>query len=75
MKEIRMGLLEAEEYAKDNDQFSDGRFVIEAPAGDLHCTWLDAYFGLFRIDGTEGFVSVRDMRNILPDAVVRVEAA
>lgn len=70
-----MGLLEAEEYAKDNDEFSNGRFVIEAPAGEIHCTWLDAYFGLFRIDGQEGFVSVRDMRKVLPDAVVRVQVS
>ncbi|HDS1649044.1 TPA: hypothetical protein QEL68_000740 [Stenotrophomonas maltophilia] len=67
-----MSLLEAEEYAKDNDQYSSGKFIAEFPAGDMACTWLDAYFGLFRIDGHEGFVSVRDMRNHLPNLRVRL---
>lgn len=61
-----ISLLECEERAKD-EGYNSASFWALFPKGLTRCTWLDAYFGLFQIDGIEGFVTTRDMRQRFPD--------
>lgn len=47
--------------------FDKAKFLALFPSGPRQCTWLDAYMGLFRIDGLEGFVAVNSIDAQLPD--------
>ena len=50
-----MNLYQCQEWAKDT-AFDSAKFIAAFPAGPRTCTWLDAYFGFFRIDGLgDGF--------------------
>lgn len=39
--------------------FNGATFDLCGPKGKLPAKWLDAYFGLFQIDGQKGFVTVQ----------------
>lgn len=65
-----MTLHQCEQLAKD--QCFDGmKFTAMFPAGPRVCKWLDAYFGMFTIEGvTDGsFVMVRQVDDQFPDLV------
>ena len=56
------------EYAKDHG-FDNLRFKFTNLKGDVkHCMWLDAYLGLFRIDGNDGFITVKQWKELAGDA-------
>lgn len=56
--------------------FDGATFDLCGPKGKLPAKWLDAYMGLFQIDGQEGFVMVRQFEfrddvwceNLMPKA-------
>jgi hypothetical protein len=53
-----MRILELQKYAEDNG-FDSVRFKFIGPTGKIvTCQWLDAYMGLFKVDGQNGFVTV-----------------
>lgn len=39
----------------------DKKFTLVGPTGSLRCEWLDPYFGMFTIEGHEGFVRTKDV--------------
>lgn len=62
-----MTLEQCEALAKDVG-FNSMRFVAFFPVGAKDCTWLDAYFGLFKVDELgDGFLTVRDTSDMFPD--------
>lgn len=65
-----MNILEAQEKAKDDGEFDSQEFIAHFPAGPTKCKWLDAYFGMFKIEGYEGFVMVGDIREHFPNLEV-----
>lgn len=63
----KMNLYQCENYAKTNG-FDSVEFIALFPAGPKKCRWLDAYFGMFQIDGVgDGFVMTRDIDKMFPD--------
>lgn len=62
---MKIGLLEAQDDAQDRG-FNSLEFTAYFPIGAKKCKWLDAYFGLFQVEGVDGFVMVREMRKIFP---------
>ncbi len=66
-----MSILELQEYAKENGfdscEFEFVNFIGKQVKGK----WLDAYFGLFRIDGMDEktFISVNQWRELFGDTV------
>lgn len=63
MSSYSMSLIECEDLAKD-EGFNTTTFILVGPGGEKKCRWLDAYFGLFTMEGEEGFVSVRDVKHL-----------
>jgi hypothetical protein len=59
-------------YAEDNG-FDSLRFCAFLPAGPMMGRWLDAYMGLIKFDGLEGFVTVDQLDEIAPDALCIVQ--
>ena len=58
-----MRILELQKYAEDNG-FDSVRFKFVGPTGKtVTCQWLDAYMGLFKIDGVNGFITVNSFIN------------
>lgn len=55
-------LKECEEYAIKNG-FDSIKFRTEFPNGDFLCQWLDAYMGLFKVDGLNGFLMTKDFKD------------
>ena len=49
---------ECEALAKHLDAFDKMTFDLVGPTGRLSARWLDAYMGLFQIDGLDGFSMV-----------------
>jgi hypothetical protein len=63
-----MNIYQAQRYAEENDKFQGGKFIAIFPAGPKVCTWLDAYFGMFTIEGIEdGFVMVKQIDDAYPN--------
>ena len=58
-KDGKLTIHQCQEIAKriDHDAMT---FDLVGPKGRKSCKWLDAYMGLFTIEGTKGFVMVRD---------------
>jgi hypothetical protein len=55
------------EYAKENG-FDSVIFTFKNITGEtVSCRWLDAYFGLFEINGSDGFISVKKWKEITGD--------
>ncbi len=64
-----MNLYQCEKYAQKNG-FDSVEFIAIFPAGPKKCRWLDAYFGMFQIDGVgDGFVMTKDIDQMFPDLV------
>ena len=63
-----MTLKDCEERAKE-EGFDSMEFTAFFPAGPKKCVWLDAYMGLFRVEGLDGFVMVSQMEKMFPDLV------
>jgi len=61
-----MNIYQCQKYA-EREGFDSVKFTADFPAGTRTCTWLDAYFGMFQIDGIDGFVMVRDVDSQFPD--------
>lgn len=61
--------LEFQEYAKSNG-YDSLAFMAMFPSGPRRCSWLDAYMGLVRIDGEDGFVMVRDLQAEVPNTPI-----
>lgn len=55
----RMSLYECERLARDGG-YNSATFDLCGANGRLPCKWLDAYMGLFTIDGQDGFAMTRD---------------
>ena len=54
----KMTINQCERLAQDLD-FDGATFDLCGPKGKLKAKWLDAYMGLFQIEGQEGFVMTR----------------
>lgn len=50
----RMNILQCQEAAKQLG-FDSAEFYLCGPRGRVKCKWLDAYFGMFMVDGATGF--------------------
>lgn len=62
-----MKIDELESYAQDNG-FDSLEFEFTNLKGEVkRCKWLDAYMGLFRIQGSEGFIKVDDWKKYTND--------
>ncbi len=62
-----MKIRELEEYAKYNG-FDSLRFKFINLLGETkYCQWLDAWFGLFKIDGNDGFITVQQWIDVTED--------
>jgi len=64
MSEV-MNIHRCEAWAKDAGHDS-AQFIAAFPSGLQQCTWLDAYMGIFTIEGMEGFAMVRDIDREFP---------
>lgn len=51
----KMNILQCQEAAKELG-FDRATFDLCGPKGRVKAKWLDAYFGFFQIDGSEGFI-------------------
>lgn len=56
----RMTFAECAEKAKDADSHDSATFDVVGVGGRASAKWLDAYFGLFIIDGENGFSSGKE---------------
>lgn len=62
-----MKIDELQEYAEENG-FDSVRFEFTNLQGEVKkCKWLDAHFGLFQIDPSEGFISVKQWKEMTGD--------
>ncbi|SCB51772.1 hypothetical protein GA0061099_102145 [Bradyrhizobium yuanmingense] len=53
-----MDIYRAERAAQDmmaRDPKWDKKFILIGPGGLINCEWIDPYFGIFSIEGKEGF--------------------
>lgn len=54
-----MKIKEIQQYAKDNDCFDSLEFTFTNLNGEKKkLKWLDAYFGLFKFEERDGFITV-----------------
>ena len=61
-----MNLYQCQKYAEKNG-FDSVEFYADFPVGKKKCKWLDAYFGMFIVEGLgDGFLSVRDIDEMFP---------
>lgn len=64
-----MDIYRAERVAQDRMAKSgpkrdwDRSFLLVGPNGIKPCTWRDPYFGLFSIDGVDGFLMTKQVPN------------
>lgn len=62
-----MKIRELEEYAQNNG-FDSLEFTFVNLLGEVtNCKWLDAYFGLFTVEGSEGFITVNNWIELTGD--------
>lgn len=62
-----MNLYQCQKHAEKNG-FDSEKFVAVFPSGPKVCTWLDAYFGLFKVEGLgDGFLTVDQIDEMFPD--------
>jgi hypothetical protein len=63
----KLSILQCQELAKDVG-YDSATFDLVGPNGVLKAKWLDAYFGLFEIqgEGSDGFLTVQQFQYI-PD--------
>lgn len=55
-----MDIFACQRKAKRDGAFNTATFTLIGPGGSFKCKWLDAYFGMFEIEGQEGFVMASD---------------
>lgn len=63
-----MNLYQCEAKAQDNG-YDSMKFIAMFPSGPTKCQWFDAYFGLFKIDDHEGFVTTKQIDERFPELV------
>lgn len=61
----RVSILQCQELAKDLG-YDSTLFELHGPSGFKNCKWMDAYFGVFQIVGSNGFLMVSDFQ-FVPD--------
>lgn len=61
-----MNIYQCQEYAEKNG-FDSVKFSANFPSGTKDCKWLDAYFGMFEVEGMDGFVMTNDIDQMFPD--------
>lgn len=68
-----MNLYQCQKHAEKNG-FNTVKFKAFFPIGVKECVWLDAYFGLFKIDGVtdNSFVTVDQIDGMFPDLICEV---
>lgn len=57
-----MSLVECEDRAKD-EGFDTATFEVVGPNGRMKAKWLDAYMGLFTVEGQTGFMTVNEAKH------------
>lgn len=64
-----MSIFDCERIAQDREPSDSMRFLITpAPfTKPVLCKWLDAYMGLFQVEGKTGFIMSRELNETLPD--------
>lgn len=55
----KVSIMQCQELGKEFG-FNGSTFDLCGPLGKKPCTWVDAYMGLFQIDGDEGIIMVDD---------------
>jgi hypothetical protein len=68
-----MNLYQCQKHAESNG-FDSLEFIAHFPAGTKKCKWLDAYFGMFVIEGMDGFVMTKEIDKMFPSLVCEVKA-
>jgi hypothetical protein len=66
-----MNIWQCEEYAKEHG-FDSVKFTANFPVGQKQCEWLDAYFGMFKVDGIEGFLMTRSIGKQFPNLTCKI---
>ena len=68
-----MNLYQCQKHAERNG-FDSVKFTAHFPAGPKQCQWLDAYFGMFKIEGLtdDNFVTVKQIDDMFPALVCEV---
>ena len=66
-----MNLYQCQKHAESNG-FDSLEFIAHFPAGAKKCKWLDAYFGMFEVEGMDGFVMTKDIDKMFPSLVCEV---
>ena len=61
MDNERMSIVECEDRAKD-EGFDTATFDVVGPNGRVKAKWLDAYMGMFTVEGQKGCVMTRDAK-------------
>lgn len=61
----KMNILQCQEAAQDIG-FDSATFDLVGPKGRIKAKWRDAYMGIFQLDGSDGFVMVRQFQ-FIPD--------
>ncbi len=61
-----LSLYDCQRIAEDKG-YNSLKFKIHINSKIIECEWLDAYFGLFKILGKEGFFMVNDMLQLCPE--------
>lgn len=61
----KLSILQCQDLAKDIG-YDSATFYLVGTSGTLKAKWLDAYLGLFMIDGEDGFLTVKQFQYI-PD--------
>ncbi len=59
-----MRLTDLWELAKQNNyhNIENNKFILKCPNGkNFQCEWLDAHYGMFLMEGLNGFVSVNQL--------------
>ena len=55
-----MDIFACQRKAERDGSFDTATFTLSGPNGSFKCKWLDAYFGLFQVEGKEGFLMAGD---------------
>lgn len=70
-----MDIFRAERLAQDRmsneGQNWNKSFKLVGPNGEIECEWLDPYFGLFQMKGSDGFIMTKQIPSDL-DVVMDV---
>ena len=57
----KMSIQQCESLAKDVG-YDSATFDLCGPKGKMKAKWLDAYFGFFQVEGSEGFMTVSQIQ-------------